>query len=309
MAGLGAARRGIVRTDLANKAGVSPNSFAALRRRGTLVSLGRGVDRLRDHPFDHWSQCQAALDLAGPGAVLGLRTAARLHGFYRNQHSDAIEVVVRRKRDHRTSVGRVIETRWLPPQHVTEVDRFPVTTPARTFFDLCGDPDPGFRRRGGHPAHDRRMRDVYNDAVARRGLTFVQEAAVLTVMARRGRRGTRLVRELLLRFGKDYVPTRSQTESLFMEVVWTYGLPEPEKQGVMSDVEGFIGTVDFVWRPQRVVVETDSSWHDGPVDVEVDAERDDRLTAAGYTVKRYRYGDIVRSPSRVAHELAAAIGL
>jgi Protein of unknown function (DUF559) len=244
---------------------------------------------------------------SGPGAVLGLRAAARLHGFYAYRRSSAVELLVLRGRDERTSIGRIVQTRLLPPQHVMEVDSFPVTTVARTFFDLCGDPDPGLRRRGGHPAHEKKMARVYNDAAGRRGLSFVQEVAVLAVLARRGRRGTRLVRRLLLGFGPRYVPTRSDTESLFFELVAAFGLPEPEKQAVVTDIEGWIGTVDFLWRAERVIVEIDSTWHDGPVDQERDEERDLRAEAAGYVVCRYRYRHLVDEPNRVHRELVVAM--
>ena len=307
VAAIGARRRGVVTERLARAAGVPSHALDTLRSRGVLVSLGRGVDRLRDHPFDFWSRCQAALDLAGPGAVLGLRTAARLHRFYAYRDVYDIEVLVPRGRDVRTCIGRVVETRMLLSRHITEVDGFPVTTVARTFFDLCGDPDPGLRRRGGHPAHDKKMARVYNDAVGRRGLTFVREVAVLTALAKRGRGGTRLVRGLLLRFGPDYEPTQSDAETLFLELVDAFGLPEPEKQVDVSDVEGWVGTVDFLWRTERVIVEVDSTWHDGPLDRERDAERDRRLTAAGYTVRRYRYRDLVGDSHRVHRELVVAI--
>jgi hypothetical protein len=272
-----------------------------------LVSLGKGVDRLRDHPFDHWAQCQAALDLAGSGAVLGLRSAARLHGFYAYRRAGEVEVIVRRGRDARINIGRIVQTRSLPSQHLTAIQGFPVTTVARTFFDLCGDPDPGLRRRGGHPVHDRKMARVYNDAAGRRGLTLVQELAVLAAMAKRGRRGTRLVRRLLLRFGPRYVPTRSDAETLFFELVAGFGLPEPEKQAVITDIEGWIGTVDFLWRAERVIAEVDSRSHGGPLDQERDEARDRRAEAAGYVVCRYRYRDLIGQPTRVHRELVVAM--
>jgi Protein of unknown function (DUF559) len=239
--------------------------------------------------------------------VLGLRTAARLQGFYSYRSSQEIEVLLPRGSDERNAIGRVVHTRVLPSQHVTEVNGFPVTTVARTFFDLCGDPDTGLRRRGGHPAHEKKMARVYNDAAGRRGLSFVQEAAVLAALAKRGRRGTRLVRQLLLRFGPSYEPTRSDTESLFLELVAAFELPEPETQVLVTDAEGWIGTVDFLWRAGRVIVEVDSTWHDGPLDQERDAERDRRLTAAGYHVLRYRYRHLVGDPHRVHRELVVAM--
>lgn len=302
VARLGARRHGIVVAALAEVAGVAGWQLAELRRRGLLVPVGRGVDRLRDHPFDLLSRCQAAVDLAEPGAALGLRTATRLHGCYSYRQREEVELVVPRGGDHRNAVARVVETRSLPPQQVTEVDGLPVTTLARTFFDLCGDPDGSLQLR--HPAHERAMVRLYNDTLARRGLTFTQEAAVFLVMAKRGRSGTRLVRKILLAYGPQYTPTYSEAESLFMELVAAYGLPEPERQVPISGPRGFIGTVDFLWRRARLVAEVDSTWHDGPLDRERDKERDDALVEAGYTVKRYRYGDMVARPAAIARELA-----
>jgi very-short-patch-repair endonuclease len=305
VADLGARRRGIVRTDLALAEGIRHHELDQLRRAGRLVSLGRGVDRLRDRPFDWHAQCQAALDLAGPTSALGLRTAGRLHGWYADRATEAVEVAVLRGRDHRTSVGRLVQTTRLPDDHVMELDGLRVTTPARTFFDRSGDPARGMRV--SHPAHERAMVRLYNDALRRGGLTFIQELAVFSALAGRGRRGTRLVRSLLRRFGSQYSPTASDLETTFFELVARSALPDPHKQVAVSGVDGFIGVVDFLWPEERVVVEVDSSWHDGPVDAEHDAERDRRLVAAGYTVLRYRFGDIVLDPTRVLRELGAAI--
>jgi very-short-patch-repair endonuclease len=307
VAAIGARRHGVVRAGEALAVGVSDEQLRRLRRtRGVLVGIGRGVDRLRDHPFDLTSRCQAALDLAGDSAVLGLRTAARLHGFYAHRSSDAVEVLVPRGIDHRTAVGRLVQTRWLPQEHVTELEGFPVTTTARTFFDLCGDPEPGVRLSSTY--HRRHMEAVYNDALGRRGMTFTQEAAVFSVMARRGRSGTRLGREILERFGPDHQPTMSDTETLFLQLVETYGLPTPERQVPISGPDGWIATVDFLFDPAKHIVEVDSGWHDGPLDRERDAERDRCLAEAGYSIARYRYGDLVRTSATVARELEAAVG-
>ena len=301
VAEIGAANDGII----AEAPQLSASARARLRRRGLLVPVGRGVDRLRDHPVTWRSECRAALALAGTGAVLGLRTAGRAQSFYAYRSRRTIEVLTGRGRDHDTPFGRVIETRWLPPEHVTVVDGLPCTTVARTFFDLCGDPDG--RMRVDHPAHERAMKRIYNDALGRRGLTFTQEAAVLLVMAKRGRAGTQLVRQLLAELGPKYKPTMSDTETLFLELVHTTTLPEPEKQVALSDTFGFIGVVDFLWRDAKFVVEVDSSWHDGPYDREVDEERDRRLIEAGYIVRRYRYGAIVMQSNRIRRQLAVLV--
>jgi very-short-patch-repair endonuclease len=305
VAELGARRDGVVRSDLAATAGVSAVALNRMRNRGLLVPLGRGVDRLRDHPFDLRCRCRAALDLAGTASVLGGRTAARLHGLYAYRDCDEIEVRVPHGRDHRLDIATVVESRWLPSAHITEVAGLPVTTLARTFFDLCANPDPGMRYR--HPAHERKMVRVYNDALARHGLTFAAQSACLVVLAKRGRRGTAVVRNILLQHPPETMPTQSEDESLFMELVRAYGLPDPEKQQPLSDERGFIGVVDFLWRRARLVVEIDSVWHDGPLDQTADRDRDDRLIDAGYTVKRWRHRDLIATPGAIALELAAAV--
>jgi hypothetical protein len=301
---IGAGRHGIVGGADARRAGLDDMDLDRLRRYGTLIPLGRGVDRLRDHPFDWASRCHAALALAGPDAVLGPRPSARHHGFYSYRRCDDVEVNVRRGRDHRTALGRVLQTRWLPPSHVTVVDGTPVLTLGRTFFGLCADPDPGLAYR--HPYHRRKMRRVYNDAIGRRGLTFTQEAAVLAVTARRGRRGTTLVRSILLEFPPKHQPTKSDAEFLFLELLTAYGLPPHVRQLPISGDDGFIGVVDFAWPDARLVVEIDSRWHDGPLDELEDLERDRRLEAAGWTVHRYRYPELIARPTAIAHELGAA---
>jgi len=302
---IGASNDGILTWEAARRSEVGRRAIEHNERDGRLIRLGRGVWRLRDHPFDLRCRERGALALAGPRAVLGLRSAARLHGCWAYRQSEVVEVLVERGRDHRTDLGRIAQTRWLPPSHITVVGGFRCTTLERTFFDLCGDPDDGMRLR--HPVHERRMKQLYNDCVGRRGLTFTRAVAVHSTLARRGRSGTRLVRKLLQQFGPDHVPTRSDLETLFLELVRSRDLPDPMPQFVVSGPDGFVGTVDFAWPAHRLVVEVDSSWHDGPLDRLADTERDRRLAAAGYRVYRYRYGHIVLEPDRVIRELGAAM--
>src|SRR3546814_4304166 len=78
------------------------------------------------------------------------------------------------------------------------------------------------------------------------------------------------------------------SSDLFIQLVETYRLPPPAVQASISGPSGWIGTVDFLFEQVRHVVEIDSSWHDGPMDRAADAERDEALRAAGYTVEGYR---------------------
>src|SRR5262249_12949176 len=160
----------------------------------------------------------------------------------------------------------------------------------RTCFDLFGDPDPGLRHSiEGRQLHATLMLRVLNDALARRGLTLGQLAVVLATIGRRGRPGTALARKLLAELGPDYVPTESDGESLVMELVEALDIERPERQVLLSDEQGWVGRVDFLWRRASFVLEIDGQWHDGPLDQASDAERDRRIEALGLKVRRVGY--------------------
>ena len=66
--------------------------------------------------------------------------------------------------------------------------------------------------------------------------------------------------------------------------------------------------VDFVWRAQRLIVETDG-WaaHGTRTAFEHDRRRDADLLAAGWRVLRVSYGRIERKPDWVAERIAEAL--
>jgi hypothetical protein len=99
--------------------------------------------------------------------------------------------------------------------------------------------------------------------------------------------------------------TRSDLESLFLALCRRYGIAAP-------DVNVKLGrwTVDFLWRAERLVVETDFwNYHRGSVAWEDDHARDLDLRAAGYSVLRFTDGQLEAEPERVVadvrRELAA----
>jgi very-short-patch-repair endonuclease len=97
--------------------------------------------------------------------------------------------------------------------------------------------------------------------------------------------------------------TRSDLERDFLRFCRHHGLPGPE-------VNARIGkwTVDFAWRPQRVVVETDDfRYHRGSVAFEDDHARDLELRAAGYDVRRFTGLQIKEKAAQVAADLRDAL--
>jgi very-short-patch-repair endonuclease len=81
-------------------------------------------------------------------------------------------------------------------------------------------------------------------------------------------------------------------------------LPPPE-----SNVRIGRWTVDFLWRRQRLVVETDFySTHRGSVAFEDDHQRDLDLRRLGYRVRRYTGAQIRDHPALVVADLGEVLG-
>jgi very-short-patch-repair endonuclease len=97
--------------------------------------------------------------------------------------------------------------------------------------------------------------------------------------------------------------TRSDLESLFLAILHHHRLPHPE-----VNVKLGRWIVDFLWRSERVVVETDFwSYHRGSVAFEADHARDLDLRSAGYTVLRFTDQQLEGEPGRVAEDVARAL--
>jgi very-short-patch-repair endonuclease len=97
--------------------------------------------------------------------------------------------------------------------------------------------------------------------------------------------------------------TRSELEHLFLRLCHRHRLPTPE-------VNVRIGshTVDFLWREQRVVVETDGyRYHRGSQAFENDHERDLDLRSRGYDIVRLTYRQVTADPKRAAAAVADAL--
>ena len=310
IADLAARQHGVFLAGQAFAFGATIDQLKVLSRRSWSIRLGRGLYRLRDHPWVWESQLQAALLAAGPGAVVSRRSAGRLHGLWAYRNTDAVEVTRREPGDHAICIGVLHRSSWLPATHVMMLGGFPVTTLARTIFDLAGDPDPSLRRSiVGKELHAKAIARVFNDALRRHGLQLLQETAVLAALATQGRSGTVLIRELIKEFAHEYTPTESDGESLFVELLAGSTVDDvPGRQVVMNDAQGFVGTLDFLFERAVLNVEIDGLTHKGPLDRRRDRQRDTRLRALGIDVLRIDYWDLLlhtnREMRRVLRRLA-----
>jgi very-short-patch-repair endonuclease len=99
--------------------------------------------------------------------------------------------------------------------------------------------------------------------------------------------------------------TRSDLERDFLRLCRRHGIPTPE-----VNVKVGRWTVDFLWREQRIVVETDFyDYHRGRVAFQDDRARELELRRRGFAVHRFSEEQVNERPEEVAADLRDALGL
>ncbi len=100
--------------------------------------------------------------------------------------------------------------------------------------------------------------------------------------------------------------TRSDLETLFLTLIRPHRdrIPSPE-----VNVKLGRWTVDFLWRRQRLVAETDFwTYHRGSVAFHDDHARDLDLRSAGYSILRFTDLQLENEPKRVIEDLERGLG-
>jgi very-short-patch-repair endonuclease len=98
-------------------------------------------------------------------------------------------------------------------------------------------------------------------------------------------------------------PTKSRLERAMLRLCRRHRLPLPEVNVWVGAYE-----VDFLWRSNRLIVETDG-WetHRDRASFEADRARDAELKLLGYEVVRFTYRQVLEQPERVARTLRALL--
>ncbi len=221
--------------------------------------------------------------------MLSHRDAAHLWELRRDNRA-RIDVTAPRGRGPRPGID-VHRTRRLHPPETTTRRAIPVTSVARTLLDLAEVLSP------------RQLERVVDEADVLRLLDMREIDA--TMQRNRGRHGLGPLPAALDTHRGDQAPTltRSELEERFLVLIRAAGLPEAE---VNVQVTGF--TVDFLWRRERVVAETDGrAFHTTRSAIDRDRRRDARLAAAGYQVLRFGWHDVTADATAVVATLAAVL--
>jgi Transcriptional regulator, AbiEi antitoxin/Protein of unknown function (DUF559) len=251
--------------------GLGEDAIDARLRNGRLCRLHRGVYAVGHGLVPEEGRWLAAVLRVGKGAVLSHVSAATLWGIRRGTHSSRIDVSAPRCTRSPSEICR--RYLQLAPDETTVRRKIPVTTLARTLFDLATETSV----------------DGLGDAIREAEYLHRFQLRHLEDLLERypGRRGTAVIETCLRRLGRSPKGrTRSELETRFAALLARTDLPRPALNALL-DVDGFKVEADCLWGEQRLIVELDGGRaHRTRVAFESDRERDRRLQAAGWRVVR-----------------------
>jgi hypothetical protein len=282
--------------------GPEPELFASTHHgiitRGKAAELGLGVDTIRQRlesgrwlpiyesvyrvagaPPTWLGDVLAASWAAGSTGMASHRSAAALYGLGGGRR-DIIEVTCLRWRRTRTPGLVVHETKALDMPRL--VDGIPTTSAERTLLDL------------GAVCGFKTVLMAYDRAIKSRLTTWQEVRSTLLSLARSGRPGIVKLRTVLSRRSANLDVPESERETLMLESILTWGLPEPVAQFVVLDDGGeFVARVDLAYPWWLIAVEYDSDQeHSDPVAQGRDNRRRLRLMPLGLVVISVRSADL-----------------
>jgi len=276
---------GVVSIRQLREAGISDDAVRARVLAGNLHRVHRGVYAVGHTGLPaegRWFAAVLALG-RGPhpggqsvlewwGAAISHRSAASLWELLPVRDGRS-EVIVRGVGGRSKRQGiRVHRSSSLGASDVTLRHGIPVTTPVRTIADLRG-PGPG-RRSGAIPKWELRK--------------AIRQANVLGLPIEERDAAER---------------TRSDLERDFLALCRRHRLPRPE---VNVSIAAYL--VDFLWREERLAVETDGyRYHRGEIAFHDDRVRELELMRRGYHVLRLSETQINETPEQVAGVLGAEL--
>jgi hypothetical protein len=282
-------QHGIVTLEQLRDAGLGAGAVGLRLHNGRLHRLHRGVYAVGHARISQEARWLAAVLALGDGAVLSHVSAAALWGI-RYSSSAYVHVTVPTAGGRHRRPGVVVHrSLTLGPADVDEREGIAVTSLSRTLLDLAGMLAPG-----------RLERAVERSLAAR---LFDLRAVEAVLHANRRRRGAAALTEIVARIHAEPSLTRLELEALMLDLCDAHGIERPAVNVLVDGLE-----VDFLWRAQRLVVETDGREdHDTPVAFARDRERDEWLTVRGYSVVRFTYRRVVGQPAAVAGTLRALL--
>jgi hypothetical protein len=167
------------------------------------------------------------------------------------------------------------ETSVFDVGHVTRVAGVPVTSPARTLYDLTAVVRPWVAER------------AVDEALRRKIVRLEDIAAVAERLEGRGRRRCTVMRDILDRRSPGYDPGESHPERRIADLLVRAGLPEPTMQHPV-EINGRRYRIDLCYPHHRIAIEFDSwQYHSGRQAFDDDRARANELVLLGFVVLHF----------------------
>lgn len=259
---------------------------------GRLIRAHPRVWRIGGAPATFLSRLRAAVMAAGAEAAASHRSAAALWGL---SDPEVVEITVPYER--RIPLAGVVVHRSLDLADAKVVSRagVPVTDPMRTVID-CGAVLP-----------DHEVADLLERALTARLFPIAAIERANAAIAKRGRRGSGVIRRVLDRRALLAEVPESLLEVRMASLMARAGLPPATFQHAVR-VAGRRYRLDFAYPDLLIAIEVDG-WAKfaTPAGAGLVLERQNALVNQGWLVVRFTWSDVVRRPHYVAKSIAAAI--
>ncbi len=279
-----ARQHGVVSSRQLNAAGLNRQAIAVRVRSARLHRKHQGVYAVGHPALTLDGRFMAAVLAGGTDAYLSQWATCALAGLLRWDDRRLIDVTVPATRD-RPGI-RFHKTRGLDPRDTTRIRGIPTTTPARAILEIAP------------KLLDKRLKRLVRQAQAENLATMRQFAE--TLQRANGHRATKRLAALI---ATGSAPTRSTHEDIVLDLILSAGLEHPD---VNKPLEGTRYVPDFRWPAERLILEVDSTWHDGRLAQELDADRQADLEAAGERVLRTTLQQAEQHPAQLVRRLSAA---
>lgn len=251
--------------------GCSSSAISRACRSGLLIRVHRGVYRVVAAPTTWRQATMAAVVASGRGAFAAQRTALALHNLPRTR-GGIIEVVAERYQPLRGTQVRTYRTLDLPAADHWMIDGIPVTAIDRSLIDVGRHWDAG------------RVGSLLDEAVRAQRTTYAQFEGRVHALARSGRNGIGVAREVLAArgFGDGW-----GFEAAMSRALRRHRLPTPAREWPVPTPERTYH-VDFAFPEALLGIECDSTLaHTQPYQFEFDLVRQNAIVREGVLLLRY----------------------
>lgn len=246
------------------------------------------IHRLHQQLFEELDRLGDTARAAGP-------TAAALQEFDGYRLKKPFHFLIPRGRNLQRVGHHIHTTTVLPPIDCETAFGLRVTSPTRTLIDLAATADA--------PQLTAALDGAFRDLKATEDFLHRRIVELRT----RGRYGI----PLLLQVIEGIEVTRgahSWLEREYLRVTDAAHLPLPTPQQILGKRDDKLIRVDFHYPETRLVVEVlGYRYHRTKLQMQIDTERTNRLTLAGFVVLQFTYDHVVKSPDWVVGQVAEAL--